>query len=346
MSNYARFFDNNGPFELKDILNVVDGRIPQGYDVGLKIENIVNAEDAGVGDLTFFHNAKYKDVVSKTMASSCLIREDDVSLLSNTCVPVIVKDPYFSLAQALNLFYKSRKGRWGSVRSKLSSIDDTATISEGCHISDFVSIGRNVFIGENTYIGPNVTILDGVAIGADSYIEPNVTIGFAVIGDRAYIKTGARIGQQGFGFHISESGPYDVLQIGKVIIGDNVQIGANATIDRGSMKDTVVGSNVRIDNMVHLAHNVEVGDFCVIAAQTGVAGSSKIGTGCVFGGQVGVSGHVTVGSFVQVAAKSGIMTDIADKQRVAGVPCVNIKNWHRQTLMLRKLVDNRLKLGL
>jgi UDP-3-O-[3-hydroxymyristoyl] glucosamine N-acyltransferase len=168
-----------------------------------------------------------------------------------------------------------------------------------------------------------------------------VTIGFAIIGKSAYIKTGARIGQQGFGFHIGKTGLTDILQIGRVIIGDDAQIGANCTIDRGSIGDTIIGNHIRIDDMVHIAHNVEIGDYCVIAAQTGIAGSTNIGNACVFGGQVGIAGHLTIGDKVTIAAQSGIMRDIESGVKIAGSPGVNIMNWHRQNVILKRLVENR-----
>ena len=192
--------------------------------------------------------------------------------------------------------------------------------------------------------GNNVTILDGVEIGENSHIESNVTIGFAVIGKSAYIKTGARIGQQGFGFHVGKTGITDVLQIGKVIIGDDVQIGANCTIDRGSMNDTKIGSHSRLDNLVHVAHNVEIGEYCVIAAQTGIAGSTKIGNQCFFGGQVGIAGHLCIGDKVTIAAQSGVMRNTDSGSKIAGSPAGNIINWHRQTVALQKLVESRTKL--
>jgi UDP-3-O-[3-hydroxymyristoyl] glucosamine N-acyltransferase len=176
-------------------------------------------------------------------------------------------------------------------------------------------------------------------VGEGSTIDSNVSICCAIIGENTYIKSGAQIGQPGFGFFMGKVGPVDILQIGKVIIGKNVQIGANCTIDRGGMEDTIIGDMVRIDNMVHIAHNVHIGNCCFIAAQCGIAGSTVLGDGCVLGGQVGVAGHLTIKDKVTVAAKSGVMRDTKNSKVVGGIPATNISMWHRQTIAVRKLAQ-------
>ena len=338
-----RFYDKRTDISLGDICKVIKIDIPHGADELKNISSICRLDNATESDVTFFHNAKYSESIANTKAYACIISEQFKDLLPKSTIPLVVSEPYLTLAFLLKEFYSSKSEIRSTETfiSNRSSISKTAVIEDGCYISDFVSIGDGCVIKKGTFIGGNTSILPGVEIGENSHIESNVTIGFSIIGKSAYIKTGARIGQQGFGFHIGKTGPVDVFQIGRVIIGDDVQIGANATIDRGSMSDTRIGNHVRIDNMVHLAHNVEVGDYCVIAAQTGVAGSTKIGMGCVFGGQVGVAGHVTIGNKVMVAAQSGIMKNTESGSKIGGTPAVNIMNWHRQTVILKKLVEDR-----
>jgi UDP-3-O-[3-hydroxymyristoyl] glucosamine N-acyltransferase len=251
-------------------------------------------------------------------------------LVPDGCIPLAVSSTHLALALILRDLY--------SIRT--DGIDKTL-IEDGCNISSSANIGEGCVIKKGTFIGHNTTILHCVEIGENSHIESNVTIGFSIIGNEAYIKAGARIGQQGFGFHIDGSKITDIPQVGRTLIGNNVQIGANCTIDRGSLSDTIIGDNVRIDDMVHIAHNVEIGDGCAIAAQTGIAGSTKVGRECVFGGQVGIAGHLAIGDNVVIAAQSGIIRDVKSGARVAGYPGVNIVNWHRQNVILRRLVERR-----
>lgn len=336
-----RFFAKKDFMTVGEICDLLSIPVPNGCDSSKKISDISTLDDAGDSNITFFHNSKYSDELAKTKAFACVINSSHVTLVPETTVPLVVDEPYLAHAILLKAFYSIKGSKKESYISPKASISKYATIGEGCYISDFVVISDGVIVGENSFIGSNVTILDGVEIGASSHIEPNVTIGFSIIGERAYIKTGARIGQQGFGFHVGKTGITDVLQIGKVIIGDDVQIGANCTIDRGSMNDTKIGSHSRIDNMVHVAHNVEIGEYCVIAAQTGIAGSTKIGSQCFFGGQVGIAGHLTIGDKVTIAAQSGVMRDALSGSKIAGYPAGNILNWHRQTIALQKLVESR-----
>jgi UDP-3-O-[3-hydroxymyristoyl] glucosamine N-acyltransferase len=298
----------------------------------MMISGIARAEEATPTDLTFLHNRKYAQSIDKTLACACIMAHESDVQVPDGCIRLSVADPYLALALVLQEMY--------SVRIE-EDMDKDPIIEDGCRISSSAHIGKGCVIRRGTTISHNATILSGVEIGELSYIEPNVTIGFSIIGSSAYIKAGARIGQQGFGFHIGSGGITDVLQIGCVIIGNNVNIGANCTIDRGSMRDTVIGNNVRIDDMVHIAHNVEIGDYCVIAAQTGIAGSTKIGKACVFGGQVGIAGHITIGDNVVVAAKSGIMRDVQSGAKIGGIPGIGLINWHRQNAILKRLVQNR-----
>ena len=168
-------------------------------------------------------------------------------------------------------------------------------------------------------------------------LESHVTITNTIAGDRLYVKPGARIGQPGFGFHMDERGHFDIPQIGCVRIGNDVQIGANTTIDRGSQHDTIIGNFCRIDNLAQIAHNVELGDGCVIVSQVGIAGSTKLGKFVIAGGQVGIAGHLNIGDGVKIAAQSGIMRDVAPGETISGSPAVPIREWHRQTIAIQRL---------
>ena len=337
----TRFYNKREYILFDEVCAFLNVPLPNGCFIKKKISGIARLDVATSADITFFHNTKYATELSKTRAFACIVSQKNACLVPKTTIALIVPEPYLALAVLLKEFYSIKGKHREAYLSPKANVSKLAAIEDGCYISDYVTISDGVIVRKGTFIGSNVTILDGVEIGEDSHIEPNVTIGFAVIGKNAYIKTGARIGQQGFGFHVGKTGITDVLQVGKVVIGDDVQIGANCTIDRGSMGDTVVGSHSRIDNLVHVAHNVEIGDYCVIAAQSGIAGSTKIGSQCFFGGQVGIAGHLVVGDKVTIAAQSGVMRDIESGSKVAGSPAVNILNWHRQNVTLKKLIEHK-----
>jgi UDP-3-O-[3-hydroxymyristoyl] glucosamine N-acyltransferase len=218
-------------------------------------------------------------------------------------------------------------------------IDESATIGDNCHIGSYVVIGRNAVIGSKTKIESHVSIGDHVHIGCDGFIGQSVTITNATIGDKVFIKPGTCIGQQGFGFHMDEQGHFDVPQLGMVEIGNDVQIGSNVCIDRGSLSNTVICDGTRIDNLVQIAHNVYIGAMSVIVAQAGIAGSTRLGRFVVLAGQVGLAGHLNIGDYVKVAAQSGLMRDVAAGETVAGSPAMPVRDWHKQTILLQRLIN-------
>ena len=337
-----RFYIKKDHLTFGKICKILDVSLPENCSTTKRITGISKLENATSSDVTFFHNVKYAEDLAKTRAFACVVAKEHVHLVPENTVSLIVEEPYLAHAKLLEAFYSIKEKSEKGYISPKASISKSATVEEDCYISDYAVISDGATIRRGTFIGSGVTILHDVEIGEESHIESNVTIGFAVIGKRAYIKTGARIGQQGFGFHVGKTGITDVLQIGRVIIGDDVQIGANCTIDRGSMSDTQIGSHSRLDNLVHIAHNVEIGEYCVIAAQTGIAGSTKIGSQCFLGGQVGIAGHISVEDKVTIAAQSGVMRNIRSGSKVAGTPAGNAINWHRQTVALQKLIENRM----
>ena len=332
-----RFFEKKAYIEFGTICKLLSIEFPPKGSPRKHITDVARLDNARNTEITFFHNPKYAEALSKTNAYACVITKQHEHLVPENTIALVVDEPYYAHALLLKEFYSIKYAPNQDYISSRASIAKSAMIEEGCYISDYVTILDDVVVKKGTFIGSNVTILPGVEIGENSHIESNVTIGFAVVGRDAYIKSGTRIGQQGFGFHVGKNGITDVLQIGKVVIGDDVQIGANCTIDRGSMNDTVIGSHCRIDNLVHVAHNVEIGDYCIIAAQTGIAGSSKIGSRCVLGGQVGISGHLSIGDNVTIAAQSGVMRNVQSGKKVAGAPSTDILSWHRQTITLQRL---------
>ena len=189
----------------------------------------------------------------------------------------------------------------------------------------------NCEIGNNSVIGP------GVVIGDNCLIGDNVSIYFSIIGDNAKIYQGVRLGSEGFGFIMKGNSFKKIPQLGRVVIGNHVEVGSNTTIDRGSIGDTIVGNYTMIDNIVHLGHNVKIGERCIIAAMTGISGSTSIGNNVIIGGQVGISGHLSIGNNVKIAAKTGVMKNIDDNSVIAGYPSEKISDWHRNTVILKKM---------
>jgi UDP-3-O-[3-hydroxymyristoyl] glucosamine N-acyltransferase len=199
-------------------------------------------------------------------------------------------------------------------------------------------VGANTEIGEGTWLGPGVVIGEGVVVGRDCRIHANVTLSHCIVGARVTVFPGARIGQDGFGFAPDPRGHVTVPQLGRVLIHDDVRIGANTTIDRGAGPDTVIGAGCRIDNLVQIGHNVVLGRGCIVVAQAGIAGSTRLGDFVVLGGQAGLTGHLTIGAGAQVAAQAGVMDDVPPGAIYGGSPAIPARDWHRQTVAVRKLV--------
>jgi UDP-3-O-[3-hydroxymyristoyl] glucosamine N-acyltransferase len=227
------------------------------------------------------------------------------------------------------------------IKAATAVIHPTATLGAGCCIDDYAIIGAGATVGPSCHIGAHAVIGAGVQLGEGCRIESFVNIQYAVIGNSVTIQSGAKIGQSGFGFDMDESGYLTIPQLGRVLIGDDVVIGANTTIDRGASADTVIGAGSRIDNLVQIAHNVVLGKNCVLVAQVGIAGSTQLGNFVVAAGQVGIADHLTIGNGVRIGAQSGLLRDVAPGETIAGSPAIPIRDWHRQTILLQRLLDRK-----
>jgi UDP-3-O-[3-hydroxymyristoyl] glucosamine N-acyltransferase len=230
------------------------------------------------------------------------------------------------MAQIASIFYPDCE----YPNFSFSNSKNNKSISEDCFIHEDSKIGNNCIIGSFVKIGP------GVKIGSNCIIGDNVSIYYSIISDNVKIYNGVKIGGEGFGFISDNTYFKKIPQLGRVIIEENVEIGSNSTVDRGSIGDTIISKNVMIDNLVHVAHNVKIGKNTIIAAMTGISGSCEIGSNSMIGGQVGISGHLKIGNNVKIAAKSGVMKDIPDNSSVGGYPAFNIIDWHRSTILNNK----------
>ena len=330
------FFKKSLPISAEKLAEIIGAKIQNS---NLMIEDVGPLDKLEQGIISCYHNPKYKSSLTQAKKGFCILKEEDAHLLSDDVVGFFTSTPYRAFGKAALYFYP-RPESTGKI-SSLADIHPSAQIVKNCQIESFAVIKADAQIGDNTIIRSHSIIGENVKIGRDSLLEYNVIITNSLAGDRLYVKPGARIGQPGFGFHMDEKGHFDIPQIGCVRIGNDVQIGANTTIDRGSQHDTIIGNFCRIDNLVQIAHNVELGDGCVIVAQVGIAGSSKLGKFVIAAGQVGIAGHLTIGDGVKIAAQSGLMRDVAAGETISGSPAVPVREWHKQTIALQRLAKNR-----
>lgn len=337
----GRFYVNGGPFALSRIAEVC-GAEPSGKgalaDLDFQVQDVNTLKDAGPGDLSFFHNTKYKDDLLNTKAGCVITTADLAAHLPGGCRALISPSPYRSYALAAQLFYPHVELDFQGGQERIAP---DATVAASALLEVGVVVRTGAHISEGTFIGANTVIGRGVQIGKNCRIGANVTLSHCIIGDHVTILPGTCIGQAGFGFFMDDKGHVTVPQLGRVILEDRVEVGANVTIDRGALDDTFVGYGSRIDNLVQLGHGVHIGKHCVIVAQVGISGSTRLGNGVIAAGQAGLAGHLTIGDGVQIAAKAGLMRDVEPGEKVAGYPAVPVRQWHRQTVALARLTDSK-----
>ncbi len=304
-------------------------------DADFIVQDVATLDTATSDHLAFLDNKKYRTQFSSTKAGAAIVHPDMVSYAPEGIKLLVTNTPYKSYALAAQAFYPDVRPAKGV--SEFARIHPSAKIGEGAAIGDFVVIGENVVIGDNVWIESHVSIGDGVQLGNGCRVGAHSSLTHAIIGNNVRLYPGVRIGQDGFGFAIDPTGFVKVPQLGRVVMGDNIEIGANSCIDRGAQGDTSIGSGTWIDNLVQIGHNVKIGRGCVIVSQCGIAGSTELGDFVVLGGQVGVSGHLKIGSMVRVAAKSGVTKDIPPKEEWMGYPATPMKTFLRQTVTLTQL---------
>jgi UDP-3-O-[3-hydroxymyristoyl] glucosamine N-acyltransferase len=331
-----RFFRRNGPFSLAEIVHRIGAEPVDDQSGRLMIHDIAALETAGPDEVTVFNDARYRSALAASRAGAIVTSRDLAGQAPNGNRLLIVAEPRLAYAQIGHLFYPAPALVPGIAAT--AHIDPTATIGAGSQIEPGAQIGRDVVIGASCYIGTHVVLGPGVVLGDECRIEANTAISYALIGARVEIATGVSIGGQGFGFVPGPKGLMRMLQLGRVIIEDDVDIGANCTVDRGATGDTVIGAGSVLDNLVHIGHNVRLGRACIICAQVGIGGSTTVGDGVTMGGQVGIADHLTIGSGARIAAKSGVMRDVPPGMTVGGFPATEIKQWHRQTIGLTRLL--------
>lgn len=320
-------------------------RWPNDIRTDLMLEKAGPIEDAEPGSLSFIDNPRYSKHLADTKACVVICSEKLVDKVPNNLIALVHAQPYKAYATALALLYPTANRP--SPATDETGVSKHAFISDGVKFEDGVIVEAGAIIGKNASIGRNVHILANAVIGKDVQIGRGTTVGIgasvtnAYLGNDVVIHPGVRIGQDGFGFAMGPGGHQKVPQIGRVIIQDNVEIGANTTIDRGSNRDTVIGEGTKIDNLVQIGHNVSIGRHCVIVGLAGIAGSATLGDYVVVAGQAGVVGHITINDGAQIGGGSGVNFDVKAGDKLIGYPALPFKDWVRMNMILKSMVNDK-----
>jgi UDP-3-O-[3-hydroxymyristoyl] glucosamine N-acyltransferase len=331
-------------FTAKQIASFLSGEIDGNPDVS--VNNLSKIEEGEPGTLTFLANPKYTPYIYTTQASIVLVNKDFSADQPISATLIRVENAYQSIATLLTMVSQSKIKKTGIDPN--TSISKSVVLGENLFIGAFSVVGEKSSIGNNTIIHAQTYIGEGVSIGSDCILYPGVKImDDCIIGNHCILQPGVVIGSDGFGFAPQDSGDYQKIpQIGNVILEDNVEIGSNTTIDRATMGSTIIRKGVKLDNLIQVGHNVEIGGNTVIAAQTGIAGSTKVGKNCMIGGQVGITGHIHLGNGLQIGAQSGITKSwLENSGPILGSPALNSKQYARIFTVYKQLPEVYLELG-
>ncbi|WP_309086261.1 UDP-3-O-(3-hydroxymyristoyl)glucosamine N-acyltransferase [Chelativorans sp.] len=341
------FFVPARRFEVGEIAALTGARLTDASREKTVISRVAPVSEGGEDALVFVDGKRNAAKLDTLRAAALLCPEDLVESAPAGIAVLATPKPQHAFAMVVRLLFPQAArpqpvtGETGV--SPQAVIAPGALVEEGAVIEAGAVIGTGAAIGRGTIIAPNAVIGAGCSIGRDSYVGPGVTLQYAIVGDRVIIHPGAQIGQDGFGFLLGPKGFEKNPQIGRVIIQDDVEIGANTAIDRGALSDTVIGEGTKIDNLVQIGHNVHTGRRCVIAGHSGISGSVTLGDYVMLGGQVGIADHVTIGDRAQLAASSGVMDDVPPGERWAGSPARPMRQAFREIAALRSLVDGMRK---
>jgi UDP-3-O-[3-hydroxymyristoyl] glucosamine N-acyltransferase len=305
------------------------------------LTGVAPLQAAGPAEVSFLDNRKYLPALEETQAGAVLVHPDNAARVPASSVAVVTQEPYAAWARVAALFHPLPPLRSGIHPSALVSPE--AAVDPSTEVGPFAVIGSGAEIGPRCRVGPHAVIGDGVVLGPDCRIGPHASVSHALLGARVYVYPGARIGQEGFGFAITAEGFRSVPQLGRVVLEDDVEVGANSTVDRGALHDTFIGAGSRLDNLVQIGHNVRLGRGCVIVSQAGISGSTVLEDHVMLGGQAGLTGHLRIGRRARIGAQAGVMADVPAGADVVGSPAQPVRAFFREIAAIRRLVRDSAK---
>ena len=328
-----RFFAKAGPFPLARLAEMVGAPVPAGLGERL-IHDVAPLQAAGPDQATFLDNRRYAAELAATRAGVAIVHPEMAGRVPPGCIALPTPEPYVGWALVAALFHPEPPPRPGGHPTAL--LEPGVVLGPEVEIGPFAMVGAGAEIGARARIGAQAVIGPGVVLGPDCRIGPQVTLSHALLGARVRVFPGARIGQDGFGFAITGSGFVTVPQLGRVVLEDDVEIGANTTIDRGSAQDTRIGAGSRLDNLVQIGHNVRLGRCCVVVSQAGISGSTVLEDFVMVGGQAGLIGHLRIGARARIGAQAGVMGDVEAGAEVLGSPAEPVRDFFRRVAWLRR----------
>ncbi|OQA03934.1 MAG: UDP-3-O-acylglucosamine N-acyltransferase [Planctomycetes bacterium ADurb.Bin401] len=304
-------------------------------DAEIEISSVATLDKATAGDISFLANPRYSRALKTTKAGAVIVGNE-----VDTSIPlIIVEDPYFAFAQIVILLYGHRQHKQTGISSR-ASVSSSAKIGKNCHIQDFATVGDNAVIGDNTVIYPNVFVGPDVTIGSNCILYPSSVIyDGCILGDNVIINANATIGKDGYGYATHKGKHHKIPQVGKVVIENDVEIGANCCIQRGAIEDTVIGEGCKLGDLNSIGHGAKIGHHCLLVGQIGVAGSTTIGHYCVIGGQVGIVGHIKIGNCVSIGAQAGVINSIPDGSNIVGAPAIEASKARRAYSLIEDLPE-------
>lgn len=341
-----RFFRQPRPASLAEVAAWTGATLADETKGLLTISGVAPLDMAGAGDLAFLDNQKYAKQLADTKATACLIHPKFADRVPDGVIALTVKEPYRAYAIVLAKLFPAGfklEGAYGGEEtvSPRATVHPTAVLEPGVVVEPGAVIGARVEIGQGTIVGANAVIGHDVRIGRNCYVGATTTILHSLIGNRVILHPGVRVGQDGFGFAMGPAGHLKVPQIGRVVIQDDVEIGANTSIDRGATRDTIIGEGTKIDNLVQIAHNVVIGRNCVIVSQAGISGSTTLGDFVILAGQAGLVGHLKIGAGAQIGAQAGVDADVPAGARYVGSPAKPFFDYAREIATLKRLASRR-----
>lgn len=331
-----RFFRGKGPFALGAVAEAAGAALPPEADPARPIRRPAPLDAAGPDAVSFLENSRYAEALASSRAGACLLRQADAAKAPPGMAALVCAQPYLAWARVLALFFPEPGLGEGRIEPG-AMVDPAAVLGAGVRVAPGAVVRARAVIGPGTEIGENAVIGEGVVLGAGCRVGALASLSHAILGDRVVIGPGARIGHAGFGFAPGPRGFEAVPQLGRVLIGDDADIGANTAIDRGSGQDTVIGAGSRIDNLVQIGHNVRLGRRCVIVAQAGVSGSAVLCDGVMLGGQAGVTGHLRIGAGARIGAQAGVIGDVPARADYLGSPAQPVRQHWRTVAALNRL---------